>query len=115
VWYRINNENNFYLDIWMDTYGRPGVVFNVYSPEQTNHLSISTAPKGRSGPAKESGHDWAWRGAQATGIWHALVLNTTSTPMQYRIHYKQTTEDRVCKSYWEWLPTGQYVYWTACR
>ncbi|MCI0477819.1 MAG: hypothetical protein L0Y55_16375 [Anaerolineales bacterium] len=116
VWYRINNENNFYLDLWMDTYGRPGVVFSVYSPEQINNLSVNTAPKGRSSTAKsDPSHDWWWKGAQANGIWHVLVLNTTSTPMQYRIHYKQNTEDRVCKSYWEWLSTGQYVYWTACR
>jgi hypothetical protein len=116
VWYRINNENNFYLDIWMDTYGRPGVVFNVYSPEQINGLSANTSPKGRNSTTKsDPTHDWWWKGAQANGIWHVLVLNTTSTPMQYRIHYKQTTEDRVCRSYWEWLPTGQYVYWTACR
>lgn len=114
VWYRIDNQNNFYLDIWMDTYGRPGVVFSVYAPQQTNALSASTPPKGRSAPSKE-GHDWGWKGAQANGIWHVLVQNTTNTPMPYRIDYKQSTEDRVCRSYWEWLPTGQYVYWTACR
>jgi hypothetical protein len=114
VWYRIDNQNNFFLDIWMDTYGKPGVVFNVYSPEQTNNLSASTIPKGRSAPSKE-GHDWGWKGAQAMGVWHVLVMNTTNSPMQYRIDHRQSTMERECRSYWEWLPTGQYVYWTACR
>lgn len=116
IWYRINNENNFYLDIWMDTYGRPGVNFAVYSPDQVNNLSAATVPKGRSAAIKnDPTHDWWWKGAQAMGIWHVLVTNTTTMPIQYRIGYKQATEERICRSYWEYLPTGQYVYWTACR
>ena len=116
IWYRIDNGNNFYLDVWMDTYGRPGVTFAVYSPEQLNNLSATTAPKGRSAAIKtDTTHDWWWKGAQAVGIWHVLVTNTTLTPMQYRISNKQSTEQRNCRSYWEYLPTGQYVYWTACR
>lgn len=114
VWYRIDNGNNFFLDIWMDTYGKPGVVFSVYSPEQANDLSVSTPPKGRSAPSKE-GHDWGWKGSQARGVWHVLVINTTNTPMQYRIDYKQSSIERDCRGYWEWLPTGEYVYWIACR
>ena len=116
IWYRINNENNFYLDVWMDTYGRPGVSFAVYSPEQLNNLSAATAPKGRSAAIKtDTTHDWWWKGAQAMGIWHVLVTNTTATPIQYRIGNKQSTEERICRSYWEYLPSGLYVYWTACR
>jgi hypothetical protein len=117
IWYRINNENNFYLDVWMDTYGKQGVSFAVYSPEQLNNLSVATAPKGRSAAIRtDTTHDWWWKGAQAVGIWHVLVTNTTSTPMQYRISNKQATEDRTnCRSYWEYLPSGAYVYWTACR
>ena len=116
VWYRVNNENNFYLDVWMDTYGRPGVTFAVYSPEQMNNLSAATVPKGRSAAIKtDTTHDWWWKGAQAIGIWHVLVTNTTATPMQYRINYKPSTEERQCRSYWEYLPSGLYVYWTACR
>ncbi len=116
IWYRIDNGNNFYLDVWMDTYGRPGVTFVVFSPEQAHNLSATTTPKGRSAAIKsDPTHDWWWKGAQAVGIWHVLVTNTTSTPMQYRIGNKQSTEERNCRSYWETLPTGLYVYWTACR
>ena len=116
VWYRIDNENNFYLDVWMDTYGQSGVTFAVYSPPQLNNLSAATTPKGRSAAIKtDPSHDWWWKGAQAIGIWHVLVTNTTSRPMQYRIGYKQSTEERICQSNWEYLPTGQYVYWTSCR
>jgi hypothetical protein len=116
IWYQIDNKNNFYLDIWMDTYGKPGVTFSVYSPEQSNNLSAATSPKGRNSTVKsDPTHDWWWRGAQATGIWHVMVTNITATPMQYRIGNKQSTEDRNCRSYWEFLPTGQYVLWTACR
>ena len=116
VWYRVNNENNPYLDIWMDTYGRPGVTFAVYSTEQMNAWIPATPPKGRSAENRsDPSHDWCWKGAQAMRIWHVLVTNTTTTLMQYRIDYKQSTEQRNCRSYWEYLPTGAYVYWTACR
>ncbi|MEW5719388.1 MAG: hypothetical protein AB1817_12215, partial [Chloroflexota bacterium] len=64
IWYRIDNGNNFYLDVWMDTYGRPGVTFAVYSPEQLNNLSAATAPKGRSATVRtDTTHDWWWKGA----------------------------------------------------
>jgi len=116
VWYRIDNKSNFYLDVWMDTYGRPGVMFSVFSPEQQNNLSAATAPKGRSAAIKtDPTHDWWWKGAQAVCIWHVLVTNTTAMPMQYRVGNKQSTEERNCRSYWEYLPSGAYVYWTACR
>lgn len=116
IWYRIDNENNFFLDVWMDTYGQPGVTFAVYSPDQINNLSATTVPKGRSAAIKsDPSHDWWWNGAQAVGIWHVLVTSSASTPMKYRIGYKQSTEQRNCHSYWEYLPSGLYVYWTACR
>jgi hypothetical protein len=116
IWYRVNNENNFYLDVWMDTYGRPGVSFAVYSPAQMNNLTAATAPKGRSAAIKtDTTHDWWWKGAQAMGIWHVLVTNTSTTPMQYRIDYKQSTEERNCWSYWEAIGSNPHVYWTACR
>ena len=116
LWYRINNENNFYLNVWMDTYARPGIGFAVFSPEQAQNLNAVTPPKGRGAQqVSDRTHDLWWNGAQAPGIWHVLVTNTTPDPLQYRIGYKPATEERNCRSYWEYLPTGAYVYWTACR
>ncbi len=114
-WYKIDNGNNFYLDVWLDAYGRGNLTLAMYAPEQTNHLSPDLPPKGRGGPVKnEPTHDLYWSGAYATGTWYALVTNYNTVPVQYRIGTKQSSTDRNCVSYWEFLPTGQYVLWTDC-
>ncbi len=115
-WYKIDNGNNFYLSVWLDAKGISGVTLSAFAPEQANGLSASTPPKGRGAPVKyDPSHDQFWLGAQARGVWHILVTNTNTFPVQYKIGDKQSTEERNCISYWETLPTGQYVYWTACR
>jgi hypothetical protein len=116
IWYKVNNQNNFYLDVWLDAYGRTGIGFLAFSPEQANDLSATTSPKGRGAPSKaDPSHDLMWRGAQASGTWYFLVTNTTNDAIKYKIGNKQASEDRNCRSYWEYLSTGQYVFWTACR
>jgi hypothetical protein len=114
-WYRVDNGNNFYLNVWLDAYGKSGITFAMYSPDQRNVLSVDTPPKGRGAPIKnDPSHDLFWAGSQAAGVWYALVRNYNSVPVQYRINYRQATEDRICRSYWEWIGSS-YVYWTACR
>ncbi len=114
-WYKIDNGQNYYLDLWLDANGRGNVTLSVFAPEQINELSVGTKPKGTGAPAKnEPTHDLYWSGYRATGIWHALVINHNDVPVQYKVGSKQSTTDRKCVSYWEWLPTGLYVLWTDC-
>lgn len=114
-WYKIDNGNNFFLDVWLDAHGQSGITFALFAPEQINGLNVNTQPKGRGAPVKaDPSHDLWWKGSYATGVWHVLVRNYNSTPVQYKIGSKQATTDRKCVSYWEWLPTGQHVLWTDC-
>jgi len=114
-WFRIDNGPNFYLDVWLDTSGRTGLTLSLYAPEQANALSVDLTPKGRGAPAKnDPTHDLLWKGSYATGVWYALVRNYNNYPVQYKIGSSQSTTTRNCVSYWEYLPTGQYVLWTDC-
>lgn len=114
-WYKIDNGNNFYLDVWLDANRQSGISFALYAPEQINGLNVDTPPKGRGAPVKaDPSHDQWWKGSYATGVWHILVRNYNQTTVQYKIGTKQSSADRRCVSYWEYLPTGGYVLWTDC-
>ncbi len=115
IWHVMDNGNNFYLNVWLDANGSEGIAFGMYAPSQRNGLSVNTQPKGRGAPVRtDKTHDQFWAGSQATGVWYTLVTNYSNAPMQYRIGFQQATEDRNCKSYWEWIG-ADLVYWTACR
>ncbi len=116
IWYKIDNGDNFYLDLWLDAYGKSGVTLSVFSPEQANGLSVDTMPKGRGAPSKSDlSHDIFWSGAQARGTWYALVKNYNPFPVDYKLGNKQWTEVRNCRSYPEYI-NGVFVpSWTACR
>lgn len=114
-WYKIDNGNNFFLDLWLDANGKSDITLAVYAPEQANALSVNLPPKGRGTPNKsDPTHDLYWKGSSANGTWYALVRNYNTVPVQYRLGIQQSTTDRNCVSYWERLPTGEYVYWTDC-
>lgn len=114
AWYKIDNGNNFFLDVWLDASGRGGITFAVFAPEQINGLSVDTQPKGRGAAAKNDPRDLIWKGSYAMGVWHVLVRNHNPAPVQFKLGTMQSTTDRKCVSYWEWLPTGAYVLWTDC-
>jgi len=113
-WYKIDNGNNLLLDVWLDSKPSGGVTLAAFSPEQTNGLSVATPPKGRAAPVKtEPSHDIFWLGSSARGVWYFLVTNTNPFPVQYMIGDKQSTFDRNCWSYWEYIGSTP-VYWTKC-
>jgi hypothetical protein len=114
VWYKVDNGQNFYLDVWVDANGKSGLGLSVYSPEQTNNLSLTTPPKGRGTINGAPGHDLYWSGSQARGTWYALVTNSNASPVQYKIGSSRADADRNCVSYWEWIGKD-LVWWTACR
>ncbi|MBI5035542.1 MAG: hypothetical protein HZB51_33880 [Chloroflexi bacterium] len=112
-WYKIDNGRNFYLDVYIDANGASGITLALYSPEQTNALAVDLPPKGRGGPVKNQPHDLLWKGSYATGVWHALVRNYNSAPVQYKIGIAQTASDRNCVTYWERV-SGTMTLWTDC-
>ncbi len=114
VWYRIDNGNNYFLEFWLDANGTRNITFSIFSPEQANDLSVATKPKGVGAFDKYSGHDLFWKGYRATGSWYALVRNFNDFPVQYKVGIRESTTERNCWGYWEWLPTGEYVYWIDC-
>jgi hypothetical protein len=109
VWFRIGEEglNHVHLDVWVDAYGKSGISFAVFSPEQFGDLSPATPPKGR-GTANKSDktHDLMWSGqAPAGGTWYVLVSNSNSTALSYKVGYNRVvTGPKDCSGpYWEWI------------
>lgn len=116
VWYKIGGgKNPMHLEVWLDAYGKDGIGFNVYSPEQYPDLSAATPPKGRGTVNKaDTRHDLWWIGnAPAGGTWYILVTNINSVPISYKLGYNGgANSQRDCTGpYWEYLPNGAYVLW----
>lgn len=116
VWYKIGGgKNPMHLEVWLDAYGKDGIGFSVYSPEQYTELSQATPAKGRGTVNKaDLRHDLWWIGnAPAGGTWYVLVTNTNSVPIAYKLGYNGAANaQRDCTGpYWEYLPNGAYVLW----
>jgi hypothetical protein len=115
IWYKIGADGS-HMDIWMTTYGHPGLGFNVYAPNQTDIQSPDTQPKGVGTYPNNDPNTLRWSGGswRQIGTWYALVYNNSSTAASFKLGSNQSKVNKNCHSYWEWLPTGLYVYWTAC-
>jgi hypothetical protein len=118
VWYKMGDGiDRQHLDIWLDAYGKGGIGFAVYAPDQMNDLS-SNPPKGRGAYNKaEPSHDLYWSGqAPAGGTWYALVTNYNSFAVSYKLGYNRVITGRRegCSApYWEWLGAhvNAWVLW----
>ncbi len=119
VWYKIDIGNfNHVLDIWLDANRVGGVEFAVYSNYQADQgLSETMTPTGRGSNNRFYSNDLRWTGrAPRGGIWYVLVTNNTGSSQAYKVGTNITKMDqKSCHSYWEYLPSGEYVYWTACE
>ncbi|MDE3087878.1 MAG: hypothetical protein KGJ80_00645 [Chloroflexota bacterium] len=50
------------------------------------------------------------------GIWYALVTNFTAAPISFNLGGNvNSTDTKKCHGYWEYLPSGQYIYWVDCN
>ena len=96
-WYRIDNDKNFYLNVYIDDNGASGITLSLFSPDQANDLSVDLQPKGRGAPVKNEPHDLLWKGSFATGVWYALVRNYNPNPLQYKIGIAQSTTYPPCR------------------
>ncbi len=116
VWYKIGEGiNPQHFEVWLDAWGKPGLEFAVYSPEQMNNWSPDTPPKGRGTQNKaDMSHDLWWIGqAPAGGTWFVRVISRSTFPLAYKIGYNRLGMSRKdCgPAYWEFLPDGRYVLW----
>lgn len=118
TWYKVGSgDGPQHLEVWLDAYGREGLAFAIYSPDQMNEPWPTTPPKGRGAPIqKGQTHDLYWSGqSPAGGTWYVLVTNYGSSPAQYTMGSNRSETERLpCRSYWEWV-LGQYMYYTWCH
>lgn len=118
VWYKIPYSENFrLLEFWLEM-NLPDVAgFSIYSPDQTDGLSPATKPVGRGTHSKNDPDNLIrWKASYAKpGIWYIYLYNRTDKPISFKMNNNQQyTPVKKCISYWEYLPTGQYVLWTDC-
>jgi hypothetical protein len=115
-WYKIGNDG-MHMDVWVETYGNPGLGFAVYAPNQDIN-AVDTKPKGVGTYPNNDPSTLRWAGGSflQRGTWYALVSNSSSNAVTYRIGATQSPVDKACTSpYWEILPTGQGTYWVLCK
>ncbi len=119
IWYKTGTETSYPLrfSVALDAYGRSGINFAVFSPEQANDLNVATSPKGRGAHDKSvATHDLVWiGGSPLAGIWYILVNNSNPFPIEYKlISTLKVAERKKCFQYWEMLK-GSYILWTECN
>ncbi|HEX7592890.1 MAG TPA: hypothetical protein VF429_01845 [Anaerolineae bacterium] len=115
LWYKIGSDGS-HMDVWMLTYGQPGLGFDVYAPNQLDIQSPDTKPKGGGTYPNFDPNNLRWSGGSFSqrGTWYALVTNNSTIRLSFKFNSNQSKVEKNCHSYWEYLPDGAYVYWTAC-
>jgi hypothetical protein len=118
VWYKTPYSENFrVLEFWLETNLPDVASFSIYSPDQTDGLSAATKPVGRGTHSKSDPDNVIrWKASYAKpGVWYIYLFNKTDKPISFKLNNnQQTTPVKKCISYWEYLPTGEYVLWTDC-
>ena len=115
IWYQTGGGvNRQRLEVWLDAWGKSGIGFAVYSPEQMGDWSPATPAKGRGTLNRtDTRHDLWWIGqAPAGGTWYVLVTNLNSVPISYKLGYNRVeSAQRDCtEPYFEHI-NGVGVIW----
>ena len=114
VWLKLENGRATVINLWLDANGQGGLNLFVYAPDISAGLNANTKPTGRGTFNRlEPSHDLIWRGQSPNGgTWHALVTNSNSIPVAFKLGFVRTAVVRECSGpYWEFLPSGEYVLW----
>jgi hypothetical protein len=114
LWFQIGADGS-HMDVWMTTYGVPGLGFAIYAPNQDLNAP-ETRPKGFGSYSNSDPNTLRWSGGSFTqrGVWLALVTNDSSKPLSFILSSNQSSVNKNCFSYGEFYPNGTYVTWTEC-
>lgn len=120
LWFKTGVETSFPLRgvIALDAYGKSGINFSVFSPEQASDLNVATTPKGRGAYDRSiPSHDLIWTGGSPkAGIWYLLLTNTNSVPVDFKlISTFNATDHKDCFTYPERINGGPVIIWTECN
>jgi len=120
LWFKTGVETSFPLRgyIALDAYGKSGINFSVFSPEQASDLNVDTTPKGRGAFDRAiPTHDLIWSGGSPkAGIWYLLLTNVNSVPVDYKlISTFSATDHKNCFTYPETINGGPVIIWTECN
>lgn len=120
LWFKTGVETSYPLRgvIALDAYGKSGINFSVFSPEQASDLNVATTPKGRGAYDRAiPTHDLIWSGGSPkAGIWYLLLTNTNSVPVDFKlISTFSATDHKDCFTYPERINGGPVIIWTECN
>jgi hypothetical protein len=115
LWFQLGSDGS-HMDVWMTTYGQPGLGFAVYAPNQDLNAP-ETRPKGYGTYPNAEPNTLRWSGGSFTqrGIWIALVTNDSTKQLSFKLASNQSAVNKNCFSYGEFLPSGSYITWTECN
>jgi hypothetical protein len=110
VWYKVGKGGE-HIDVFLDSPLLSGMVLQIYAPGNlSDPVGQGTLQKGTGRLAWAGGH---WN---SDGDWMARVTNNNPLPANYTLTSSvRDISNKSCYGYWEYLPTGQYVYWSECR
>lgn len=105
------------MEVWLDASDISGLDMSIYAPNQLDNLNGSAAGHGTTDKFAPGRLHWSGGGSSAVaGNWYARISNSGSSSVQYKVTSdQQQIAPKNCESYWEYLPSGAYVYWTACH
>lgn len=122
LWFKTGVETSYPLRgvIALDAYGKSGIGFAVFSPEQASDLNVLTTPKGRGASNKSiPTHDLIWDGGSPkAGVWYVLLTNTNPVPVDFKLTSTfSATDHKNCFQYLEHIgsDTGPMILWTECN
>lgn len=85
-WYKVT-DNRVQLVAWIDANQQPGLVMDIYAPEQHD---LYGKPIGKGTPNKIESHDLFWSGKTiAFGTWFIRVTNDSANPIAYSLGYER--------------------------
>jgi len=114
-WYRIDNGQNFYMDVWLDSKGKQPLTMKAFSPAKSNDLGVNSPMTGQAHPAKDTiEHDYLYRATHAEGVWHLVVINYNAFPVEYRVSLVINADDRQCRTFLRMSSDGNPYLYTDC-
>jgi hypothetical protein len=116
TWYKVDDGHSFQIEVWLFANAQQGLTFEVYAPEQKDHL-WDAKPIGRGSFNKSQaniGADLFYSGRSSDyGIWYVKVDNNNAFPISYSFRFTRTIPQlgNVCDSCHALIGTD----WGSCQ